>query len=76
MGAFDYLNNAAIMAAIRENARHVRNTEDREDMIQECWLALYDEMPLDEDDAVRAVNRAAKRFLRAIPDEGDLPRDI
>lgn len=58
----DYYQNPAILAAMRTNTRHIKNTFDREDCNQEIFAELYDFMPLDDDEAIRIVNRVASRF--------------
>ena len=58
----DYYENPVILAAINTNIRHICNRFDREDCKQEIFAELYDFMPLNESDAVRLVNKVARKF--------------
>jgi len=60
--AFDYYQNKNILAAINTNVRHIRNRFDREDCQQEIWTELYSFMPMDEDEAIKIINKIAYRF--------------
>jgi hypothetical protein len=62
INALDYYNNPKILKAINVNLRHIKNGFDREDCQQEIFAELYDFMPLDEEEAIRLVDRVAYRF--------------
>jgi hypothetical protein len=61
----NYYENGTIRRAINTHMRHIRCHEDRQDCEQEIWENLYAFMPLDEDEAVRIIDRAAMRFRRS-----------
>jgi hypothetical protein len=61
----DYYKNPTILAAINTNIRHIKNRHDREDCKQEIFAELYDFMPLNEEEAIRLINRTASKFKYA-----------
>ncbi|MBA4274069.1 MAG: hypothetical protein C0436_00285 [Alphaproteobacteria bacterium] len=60
----NYYENETIRRAINTHMRHIRCLEDRQDCEQEIWANLYAFMPLDEDEAVKIIDRSAMRFRR------------
>lgn len=64
MTSLDYYENPRIRSAISIHESHIHNREDREDCRQEIFAELYDFMPLDEDEAIRLVDKVAMRFRR------------
>jgi len=69
MNNFDYYTNPDILSAINTHMRHIKNVDDREDCRQEIFANLYDFMPLDQDEAIRLVDKIAMRFRRSYIDE-------
>jgi hypothetical protein len=59
---FDYYQNPKILKAIHFQLKYLKGAADREDCRQEIFSELYDFMPLDDDEAVRIVNRVGCKY--------------
>ncbi len=66
MNALDYYNNPIIVSQIAKQTRGIRNTQDSEDCQQEIWAELYDYMPLDDEEAIRLIERVGRKFRRDV----------
>ena len=64
MNLFDYYHNPKITARINALTYRIASNEDREDCRQEIWAELYDFMPMTDDDAIRLIEKVAKRYKR------------
>ena len=64
MNAFDYYQNPKIKHLIDQLTKRIHSLEDREDCQQEIFAELYDFMPLDDDEAMKIIERVAKKFKR------------
>lgn len=80
MNAFDYFTNPEISRRISLVTGKIPTAHDREDCAQEIYAEMYDFMPLDTEEAIRLVDRIAKRFKRArrevLENELDLADDV
>ncbi len=80
MNAFDYYANPEISKRISFVTGKIPTSSDREDCAQEIYAEMYDFMLLDTDEAIRIVERIAKRYKRArrsiLETEVDLSDDI
>jgi len=71
VNALDYYNNPVITQRISNITRRIRSIENREDCQQEIWAEIYDFMPLDDAEAIRIIERIAKRYKRNSKDVYD-----
>ena len=61
---FDYYQNTEILKAISFQIKYIRGQADREDCRQEIFAELYDFMPLDDDEAIKIVNKVGCKYRR------------
>lgn len=66
MNAFDYYLNPQLINAIDKHNTYIRNGCDKEDFKQEVFAELYDYMPINNEEAIRIINKVAFRFRKAI----------
>jgi hypothetical protein len=64
VNAFDYYQNPKITNSINGLTKRIISLQDREDCQQEIWAELYDFMPLDDEGAIKIIERVAKKFKR------------
>ena len=55
-----------VQAAIDTQLKRIMGSENKEDAIQEAYLAIADESPLTVDDACNCVDRAMQRYRKRI----------
>jgi hypothetical protein len=66
LNTLDYYNNPKIVSQIDKQIISIKNYQDKEDCRQEIFAELYDFMPLDEEEAIRLIERVGRKFRRNV----------
>lgn len=66
MNSFDYYKNPTLVKAIDNHSIRIKNSCDKADFRQEVFAELYDFMPIDDEEALRLINKVSLRFRRGI----------
>jgi hypothetical protein len=61
---FDYYKNQSILVAIEQETSRIKGSFDKQECQQEIFAELYDFMPLDDEEAIKIVNKVGRKYRR------------